>query len=236
MERRTPIFICASPRSRVGKTLLARLLADYYRADDRDITAFDLSPDEFALASFLPAYTAVSSIGDTRGQMALFDDLLVADEVPKIVDVGQALFERFFAVLRDIDFVDEARHRFLMPIVLFPGDPDARSRQAYAMLHDRFPDLAIVPVMNAAVPHPMRYQEHFPASRVGTTPISIPALAAVIKGVIDRPGFSFANYLAKATDQTTELYGWTNRIFLEFRELELRLMLEDLKPALKFSA
>ena len=104
------------------------------------------------------------------------------------------------------------------------------------MLHDRFPDLAIVPVMNAAVPHPMRYQEHFPASRVGTTPISIPALAAVIKGVIDRPGFSFANYLAKATDQTTELYGWTNRIFLEFRELELRLMLEDLKPALKFSA
>ena len=50
------------------------------------------------------------------------------------------------------------------------------------------------------------------------------------------PSFSFAALMGAAGDTTTELYGWTRRVFLEFRELELRLLLAELKPALKFSA
>ncbi len=236
MERRTPIFIVASPRPRVGKTLLARLLAEFYRADGRTIAAFDVNPDAFALVDYLPAFTAVATINDTRGQMALFDDLVVADDVPKIVDVSANLFDRFFGVMNDIDFGNEAQYRFMAPVILFIGDGDRRSRQAYAMLQDRFPDLELVPVINEAVPHPMRYREYFPPSRAGGPALTIPLLAAVIKGVIERPGFSFASYMANATDQTTELYGWIHRIFLDFRELELRLLLAELSPQLKFSA
>jgi hypothetical protein len=51
--------------------------------------------------------------------------------------------------------------------------------------------------------------------------------------VIDRPRFSFADYSAKNTDPTAELYSWMRKVFLQFREIELRLVLEELRPALR---
>ena len=62
MERRTPIFIVCSPRPRVGKTLLARALAEFFRADERPVAAFDVNPDEFSLVDYLPGHTAVASV------------------------------------------------------------------------------------------------------------------------------------------------------------------------------
>ena len=83
MARRTPVFIACSPRPRVGKTLLARLLTEFYRAEGRPVAAFDVNPNEFMLVDYLPRYTAVASIGDTLGQMALFDELITPDEPPR---------------------------------------------------------------------------------------------------------------------------------------------------------
>jgi hypothetical protein len=76
MERRTPVFIVCSPLPNVGKTLLARLLAEYFRDDKRTFAAFDINPDDFALAQQLPDHTSIAHIGDTKGQMALFDQLI----------------------------------------------------------------------------------------------------------------------------------------------------------------
>ena len=236
MQRQTPVFVICSSRPRVGKTLLARAFAESFLSEGRAVAAFDVNPDEFALVDYLPGYTAVATINDTRGEMALFDQLIAVDGVPKIVDLGQVLFDRFFGVLQKIDFVREAGRRSVAPMVLFLADPDQRSRQGYTMLRDRFPDLALVPVFNEAVPGVARGRDGFPPTRQGGAPITIPQLAPVLKAVIERPGFSFAAYGANATDPTSELYGWTRRVFLQFRELELRLLLTKLKPALKFSA
>ena len=236
MERRTPIFVICSPRPRVGKTLLARVLAEFFRADDRPVAAFDVNPGEFALVDYLPGYTAVASVSDTKGQMALFDELLVADRVPKIVDLGHSQFDKFFSVIQEISFCDEARRRAVTLAVLFVADPDRRSRQGYAMLRDRFPDLVLVPVINETVAPLARYREQFAGTRAGGPPIHVPVLPPFLKGVIERPSFSFAALSVTAADTTTELYGWTRRVFLEFRELELRMLLAELKPALKFSA
>ena len=94
----------------------------------------------------------------------------------------------------------------------------------------------IVPVINEALPQAIRFRDDFPGTATGGAPLTIPALSPVIKGVIERPSFSFAALAATASDTTTELYGWTRRVFLEFRELELRLLLAELRPALQFSA
>ena len=236
MQRGTPIFIICSSRPRVGKTLLARLLAEFFRADDRPLAAFDVNPDEFALVDYLPGYTAVASVSDTKGQIALFEQLLIADQAPKIVDLGHGQFDRFFSVAQEIGFFDEARRMTVVPMVLFIADPDRRSRQGYDMLRDRFPDLALVPVLNEALPQMSRHHDQFPGTRHGGRPINVPALPPFLKGVIERPSFSFAALSVTAADTTTELYGWTRRVFLEFRELELRMLLAELKPALKFSA
>ncbi len=152
MPEPTPVFIVTSSRPRVGKTLIARALTEYFCAQRRPVAAFDVNPDEFKLIDHLPAYTAAASLNDTRGEMALFDQLVLEDQVPKVVDLGHQPFDRFFAVMQQIDFAAEVRRRAIAPMVLFVADPDERARQGYAMLSDRFPELPLVPVFNENVP------------------------------------------------------------------------------------
>jgi len=236
MQRRTPIFIVTSSRPRVGKTLIARALTEYFCALNRPVAAFDVNPDEFKLIDHLPAYTAAASLNDTRGEMALFDQLVLDDEVPKVVDLGHQMFDRFFGVMRDIDFQAEMRRRAIAPMVLFVADPDERSRQGYAMLKDRFPDLPLVPVLNENVQRVGAYRANFPPSRVGGEPIGIPALTPVVRSVVDRRNFSFLSYVQKTNDNTSELYQWMAHVFIAFRKLEVRLLLGETVPQLKYSA
>src|SRR5215213_5681289 len=116
MQRRTPIFIVISSRPRVGKTLIARALTEYFCAQNRPVAAFDVNPDEFKLIDHLPAYTAAASLIDTRGEMALFDQLVLEDTVPKVVDLSHQLLDRFFSVVQQIDIIDKVRRRAIAPM------------------------------------------------------------------------------------------------------------------------
>ena len=236
MQRRTPIFIVTSSRPRVGKTLIARALTEYFCAQNRPVGAFDVNPDEFKLIDHLPAYTAAASLSDTRGEMALFDQLVLEDTVPKVVDLNHQLLDRFFSVIQQIDFMAEVRRRAIAPMVLFVADPDERSRQSYAKLRDRFPDLPLVPVLNESVGRVSAYRAHFPPTRLGGEPVSIPALSPVVRSVVDRQNFSFVGYVQKTNDKTSELYEWMGRVFISFSELEVRLLLGEITPQLRHSA
>src|SRR5689334_23228481 len=183
MQRRTPIFIVTSSRPRVGKTLIARALTEYFSAQSRPVAGFDVNPGEFKLIDHLPAYTAAASLENTRDEMALFDQLVTDDAMPKIVDLGNMLFDRFFTVMQQIDFVAEAKRRAVAPMVLFVADPDERARLGYAVLRNRFPDLPLVPVLNDHIPQFTRYHANFSPTRRGGEPIRIPALSAVVRSV-----------------------------------------------------
>ena len=236
MYRRTPIFIVTSSRPRVGKTLIARALTEYFCALNRPVAAFDVNPDEFKLIDHLPAYTAAASLNDTRGEMALFDQLVLEDDVPKVVDLNHQLLDRFFSVMQQIDFATEVRRRAIAPVVLFVADPDERSRRGYAMIQDRFPDLPLVPVLNENVPRVSAYRANFPPTLLGGEPIGIPALTPVVRSVVDRLNFSFVGYIQKTNDKTSELYEWMRVVFVAFREVEVRLLLGEITPQLKHSA
>ncbi|MGB8893333.1 MAG: hypothetical protein WCD13_03315, partial [Pseudolabrys sp.] len=109
MSFRNSVTIVASPRPRVGKTLLARLLTDFHLHEGRSVAAFDLNTGEGTLAQFLPEYVTRSAIDDLKGQMALFDRLMAEDGTPKIVDLGRASFEPFFTLASQFGFAEEAR-------------------------------------------------------------------------------------------------------------------------------
>ena len=51
--------------------------------------------------------------------MRLFDRLILADGVAKVVDLGHLAFQRFFSVMEEIEFVEEAHRRALEIIVLY---------------------------------------------------------------------------------------------------------------------
>jgi hypothetical protein len=235
MERRTPVYVVCSPRGRVGKTMVARLLTEFLIADKRRVVAFDLNPDEFTLADYLPRHTAIADLANTRGQMALFDQLIMNDEIAKVVDLGSFSFERFFRLMHELSFASEARHRAIEPVVFFLVDPDRRSIQAYANLHSRFPEMALVPVYNEGIGR-VQFAEPSPASfpvrRAGAIPVRIPQLPPFLKAVIEKPGFTFTGFLRRPAETETGLHAWIKRAFIEFRELELRLLLEQLKSGL----
>lgn len=235
MERRTPVFIVCSPLPHVGKTLLARVLAEYFRDDGRTFAAFDINPDDFALAQQLPDHTSIAHIDDTKGQMALFDQLILADGTTKVVDVGYKCFDQFFNVLKEIDFNSEAYLESIAPVVMFMAEPDDRSAQAYDTLAKRFPELPLVPVLNTGAGTVARARDSF-RSKYAIVPLQIPYLAPALKGALARLGLPTPANDRPPVGSSSDLQAWMRRIFLQFRELELRMLLEQLKPALRLRA
>ena len=216
----TAVYIICSPRPRVGKTLLARLLTEYLQAGNRDVVAFDLSSNEPSLLDYLPRQTETAQIRDTFGQMQLMDRLIVNDGVPKVLDIDAAMFDSFFQLFQEIGFLKEASRQGVSPMVMFVLDQDFSSSRAYAMLERTIPPNALVAVSNEAV----LYGEVPPwvhARRL----LEIKLLPDFLKGYVGKTTFSFNAFARNRANSSSELYDWIRGIFLHFREIELSLML-----------
>jgi hypothetical protein len=231
MLRPAPIYIVASPRPRVGKTLLARLLIEFFRSGDRALAAYDLNPRDPVLAGHFPRLVRPIDIADTRGQMMLFDQLIASQQVTRVIDLGYRPYDQFFAVMAEIGFVQEARRRMIEPIVLFVAESAASIVRAYANLRKLLPDATFVPVHNEAISVTFD-KEDFPPTRAECRMIRIPRLSPIVRGVTDRPSFSFAAYMVATAGGPTEIHEWVGSIFAEFRELELRLLMGKLAASL----
>jgi hypothetical protein len=234
----TPLFIVASPRPRSGKTFLARLVIDFLRLDGASIKAFDLDPGEAGLAEQMPLVARHADIASTESQMALFDRLIVEDGVPKVIDLGHALFERFFQLLEEIGFMQEAVRRSLEPVILYAAHPHPASPDAYCRLRKRFPEMILVPVFNGAIVQGRRLRDDYPFNRAATVPLKIPLLSPPLRPYAERARHSFADFHRKLPPEiparhAAELRSWTKRAFLELRELELRLLLDKLRASLR---
>ncbi len=231
MTQPAPLYIVASPRPRVGKTLIARLLVEFFHAEGRPLVGYDLNPREPALADRFPHLVWPVDIAETRGQVELFDRLIADNRSTRVIDLGYGRFDQFFAVMAEIGFVHEARHRAIEPIALFISDPAAATVRSYAELRGRLPAATFVPVHNESV-SVMFVKEDFPPSRPECGLIRIPRLSPIVRGVIDRPSFSFAAYMTQQPGGPTEVHQWIGQIFAGFRELELRLLMGRLSASL----
>jgi hypothetical protein len=232
MPQQTPLYIIASQHPRVGKTLIARLLIEYLRLGARPLLGCDLDPREPALAAHFPNLVSTVDIADTPGQMALFDRLIADNWRTTVIDLGYGLFEQFFNVMAEIGFEREARRRSIEPIVLFITDSAPTTARSYAELRRRLPQTTFVPVHNEAASF-MFIPQDFPPSRAECGVIRVPRLSPIVRGVIDRPGFSFATYMASQPGGPTEVHTWIGTIFREFRELELKLLIGELESSLR---
>lgn len=229
--QQTPLYIVASPHPRVGKTLLARLLIEFFYSEKRRLLGYDLNPREPTFASYFPRWVFSVDIANTRGQMELFDHLIADKPVSTVIDLGYAAFEQFFSVLGEIGFAAEARRRGIETIVLFISDRAPATVRAYGDLRRRLTNVAFVPVHNESVSVSFD-KDDFPPSRLELRTISIPRLSPIVKGVVDRPSFSFGTYLVKPPSGPTEIHDWVATIFNAFRDLELRVMMGRLTSVL----
>jgi hypothetical protein len=240
MPFRNSVTVIASPRSRVGKTLLARLLVDFHAQEGRAVAGFDLNSGGGTLAQFLPEVTAVSAIGGIAGQMALFDRLVAEDGAPKVVDLGHESFAGFFALAEQIGFAEEAVRRAIAPAVLFVMTPDTASAEAYEDLHRRFPQMQLTPVHNEIFGG-IQHRDKYAPTGQGVGVLRLPALAPGLRKYVETPPFSFSETAAAAgaglpREVESELQRWVHRVFREFREMDLRLLLADLQSSIRLDS
>ncbi|HEX3859524.1 MAG TPA: hypothetical protein VHV58_07970 [Pseudolabrys sp.] len=237
MSFRNSVTIVASPRARVGKTLLARLLVDFHMSEGRSVAAFDLGSGDNTLTQFLPGHVTTARIGDIKGQMELFDRLVANDDAAKIVDVGVDAFDSFFTLAAQIGFAEEARGRSIAPAIMYVMTPDAVSVEAYKNLRERLGPAAFAPVHNEILGSAV-HRDKYLVTETSTSLVRLPTLAPALRRHVDRPPFSFSDTsLASASDIPLdvhiELQRWLRRVYVEFRELDLRILLADLQSSIQ---
>jgi hypothetical protein len=232
-----PLFIVASPRPQTGKTFLARLVVDYLRLDRADPLVFDLNPAGDALREYLPRLARRADLDAIADQMGLFDRLVTQDGIAKVVDLGYGAFERFFDIAEQIGLFGERECQSLQSLILFAADPHPISANSYAQLRRRFQSAVVVPIFNEAILQGKRLRDDFPLYRPAAVPLQLSSLAPMLKEQMQKSRCSFFDFHEDLppgipVPLAYELRSWTRRTLLEFRELELRLLLEKLRAAL----
>ena len=205
----------------VGKTLLARMMTEFQLLKNGAVAAFDINLKEPSLLEYLPGVTETAEIDNTFGKMALMDRLIINDGLPKVIDLGFHAFDEFFKMTEEIGFLKEAVRRGVSPIVMFIADSDRVSPRGYAMLQQQIPPNALVTVDNEYV-----VRGELPATMAHGRILRIAALPVFLKTYIDRLTFSFTDYLRHEKDSSTELHQWIRNNYLNFREVELNLILQ----------
>jgi hypothetical protein len=121
----------------------------------------------------------------------------------------------------EIGFMKEAARRGVAPVILFVADSDRASARGYATLQQQIPPNALVTVDNEYV-----VRGELPATMANGRILRIAALPVFLKTYIDRLTFSFTDYLRHEKDSSTELHQWIRNNYLNFREVELNLILQ----------
>jgi hypothetical protein len=235
---RAHIYLICSSRPRTGTTLIARLCAEFERAVVSPLVPIDLGIGAPTLSEFLPGPTIRGSIADIRGQMALFDRLAAHDGIAKVVDIGTPYASSFFTIMRDIEFAVETQSRAINTSILFIVTPDEASSRMYAELSEQFPSFTLVPVFNEIVAYGRDIRRAFVRRIVGLPALQIPRLPPELQTMIEAPLFSFAEFRRQTPadlmtdDLNVEFDVWLRRISRQLRELELSILINDLRLVL----
>jgi hypothetical protein len=140
--------IVASLHARTGKTLLARVLAEYFILSGRRPMLFDTDTTEYRLSASFPNETLAVDPSHVPDQMTLFDTLALTTPEARVVDVTHQSFRKFFKVMQDIDFIAEARARAVEPAIFYIADHNPDSYAEALHLRRRFAGCPFVAVDN----------------------------------------------------------------------------------------
>jgi hypothetical protein len=121
------VLIVASPRPRVGKTLVARILADHLTLVGEPRRLFDTDAAERRLSTFFPDNTTVVDLERVPDQMKLFDSLAAQPPVSQVIDLTHRSFAKFFKLVREIGYFAEAKAVGLEPVIFYIPDSEPDS-------------------------------------------------------------------------------------------------------------
>jgi hypothetical protein len=198
--RPSPAAIVASLHARTGKTLLARVLGDYFALSGRPPLVFDTDVTEQTLRALFPYDTVVVDLVETRDQMTLFDTLARRMPEARVVDVSHHAFRKFFHVMAESQFVAEAHLRNVEPVIFYIADRGADAYEEARHLRERFADCAFVLVDNAhvgKVKEQTRRSAAYQEMQEHDLRMALPRLDAVLADALDDPGLSLGDVVSQ---------------------------------------
>jgi hypothetical protein len=249
--RPSPAAIVTSLHARTGKTLLARVLGDYFALSGRPPLVFDTDVTEQTLRAAFPYDTVVVDLAETRDQMTLFDTLARRAPEARVVDVSHHALRKFFKVMFESQFAAEAHVRNVEPIIFYIADRGADAYEEARHLRERFDDCAFVLVDNAHIGRAKEttqrsaaYQEMQQHDLRMTLPRLDPALA----DALEESALSLGDIVTKPLSRSEEghvpgdlpfeeralLRGWVMQAFRDIHRLTRTI--ETRAPALSPAA
>jgi len=221
--------IVASLHGRTGKTLLARVLADYFVLSGNRPLVFDTDATERTLHASFPYDTMVADLTETRDQMMLFDTLAGRSCEARVVDVSHYVFRKFFKVMQDSDFVAEARARLVEPVIFYLADRNPDAYEEGRILRERFAECALVLVENAylgPVKDRTRRSAGYRAFDSHDLCMTLPLLDARIADALEEAPVSLSDIMSRPLsrgdddsfgglnfDERAQVRGWLGRVF-----------------------
>ena len=152
MARRTRLLRMLAA-SRTGVSTTARLLTDYYLSRQTSIEGFDTDLREPFYGPCFPNDRSID-VSDIKGQISLFDGLLIDNETPKIVDVWHRSYEKFFGMINEIGFMEEAVRIATSNRSFSSMWTSDRALACGALaLHTSWPDLGMIARSESREPH-----------------------------------------------------------------------------------
>jgi hypothetical protein len=192
--------IVSSLHGRTGKTLLARVLTDYFVLSGNRPLVFDTDATEQTLHASFPYDTIVADLSEVRDQMMLFDTLAGCSCEARVVDVSHYVFRKFFKVMADCNFVSEARARQVEPVIFYIADRNSDTYEEGRILRERFAECALVLVENAfvgAVKDRTRRSAGYRAFESHELCMTLPLLEPAIADAIEEPNVSLSEIMSQ---------------------------------------
>jgi len=227
--------IVASLHARTGKTLLARVLAEYFILSGRRPMLFDTDTTEYRLSASFPNETLAVDPSHVPDQMTLFDTLALTTPEARVVDVTHQSFRKFFKVMQDSHFAPEARARQVEPVIFYIADRNPDAYEEGRVLRERFDDCAMVLVENAfvgRVKELTRRSAGYQAFEAHDLRMVLPPLDLAIADAIDDPAVSLSDIMSRPLsrsadahpagltfEQQTQVRGWLVQVFREIHRV-----------------
>jgi len=196
-KRAAKFSIVCSDQPRNGKTLVARLIADYLILCERETVILDLSPMLGGARRYFPVRARKIDLNETADQMVLFDRALVQPPHDSVIDLPAHLLDEFFHVMRSIGFSDAARSQGVELVIYFVLDRAIGSISTARRLREENKQERFIVVWNEAVMPPLR-----DATATGLLhelardgQLIIPDLPPHVLLAIEEPGFSFNRFI-----------------------------------------
>jgi hypothetical protein len=236
MADRPAIHIICSDRARNGKTLLARLLADWLRMSGEHPFIIDLDVPGAPLAERYGEDALAADFSKVTGRVALFDTIMNDPGRDYVLEVPARDLDVFLAEADKISFFAEAGEAGLDTVFLFMVDRSLGSIRKARELAGAWPDCQLFPARNKAIGDLLNDEE---ASELYLDlylkgEICLPKLSPDSIATAEFPGFSFQDFAngrieAPTSFQHYELSDFCDTVFSQFGKLQFRLDMEGLK-------